>query len=356
MQTHHKLALSLAFVLCGVRADAGFWVSPIDGGEVSKHQSLVYLPKSAGPTCQELSGMAIKFAQQDRWEQANAEVLRATGDGPGIGVSAECSGVIFNNIAVVAQSSGNLAMAERFARDSIAILQTAHGPEDSSLFAPLQILTAVFLDRSEIGNARQTASRLLAVHLDSPDRRAILWELMAGLFQLEGKALEAEKAYRAALQFWERTGSSHGKQSLSALSNLCTFYIQERRYAEAREVLHRADAIVSATPGVNRVIRSGLLNSAAILCFSEQDYLGADDALREAIEIIEVLPKALDGQIRVMLINRALVLRKLRRKKEAKELATRASTFCVAPNSKRGSNVVDLVQLQRSVQGTKAAK
>jgi len=149
------------------------------------------------------------------------------------------------NLAALYWSSGELAKAAQLSR---SLLGAADEVNAVTLYGNL---AAASIGAGDMEQAEAYARRALElarkVLPEGDTRRAVLLNNLAQACRFNGRYLEAETDYRAALGIWEvAVGASHADFA-RGLMNLAAFYHERGREAGAEQLYLRAEAILEKT-------------------------------------------------------------------------------------------------------------
>jgi tetratricopeptide (TPR) repeat protein len=300
------------------------YVSLAFGGKcLAAQEATQYAAPSAA--CVEFNRTAlqqINSGQLAHAEAALSEALTKSKD-----FEQSCAWLVLHNMAVVAGLSGGLAEAEVLEERSLKILEKAYPPDDHVFFRPLQLLSSIRFEQRKIGKAREAFQRLRTVRTAGPEDRAMLHGLAAALLHTEGKYVEAEPEYLAALAAWDEAGAGDTADAVAVLNGLGTLYIDERRFPDAKRTLDRAITIAKSAKDIVPMDRIKLLHARALLHCRQGEWKEAEQDLRAAIEMSVSLARLDPVLLKSLLTNYAAMLRKVHRGKEARSIEARAATL-----------------------------
>jgi tetratricopeptide (TPR) repeat protein len=278
-----------------------------------------------------------------RWQEAESTFAAALASGANR-LGQACAGLILNNMAAKTAVSGRLAEAEVLAARSLSILEERYPPDDPVLLRPLQTLFAVRFEQGKIAKAREAFRRMRSIQIDKPEDRALVACVAASLLQAEGRPKEAESEYLSALSAWEEAGRGTTADAASVLGFLGSLYIEERRFEEARRALNAALSTFTTDQDAVPMDRIKLLTVRSVLHARQGEWRDAEEDLRVAISMADRETRADPAFFVSLWANYAYVLRKNRKRREARSIEVRVRAL-----GARGvpDSVVDVTELSR---------
>ena len=291
--------------------------------------------------CAELNQIVI--AQTASGHLNKAEALLAAAPA-GLITSSEdsCEGLILTNMAALMSVSGRIIEAEQLAERSIRILSSKYPPGDLALLRPLQILAGARLEQGKTGKAREALDKLRSIRAERPEDRELVHAIAAAQLHAEGKNMEAESEYLAAICASEEAGRGNDADAGAVLTGLGALYIQEHRLDAAGRALDRAFAIFVHAKDAAPLDHIKLLSVRAVLHSRQKEWLEAERDLSDAVSIAEGESQKDSFAFASLFTNYASVLRKNHHPREARTIEKRAAVL----NSKRtGDGVVDVSEL-----------
>ena len=238
--------------------------------------------------------------------------------------------------------SGRLADAERLAERSVLILEKTYAPNDVMLLRPLQVLAAARFELGKTARAREAFKRMQAIRIQWPEDRALLHGTAAALLEVEGRRVEAEGEYLAALRAWREANRGETGDAGAILNSLGALYIHEQRLDEARRALDRALAIFSRAEDAAPMDRIKLLNVRGVLRTRQGDWTGAEEDLHDALSMADREPWVDPVALRSLLVNYAKVLHRNHHGREARSIEARAAAIRTDGTA---SAIVDITDL-----------
>lgn len=140
---------------------------------------------------------------------------------------------------------------------------------------------------------------------------------------------------------WKQLGKADADVA-TVLSYLGALYIIEKRFKEASQVLDRALAIIAAAENALPLDRVKLLNIRAAAHANQGEWPDALKKLRLAIAIAENAGISESVELRPVLNNYAIALRKNHHRKEARAIESRLSAL---PRDPTANAVIDVREL-----------
>lgn len=253
-----------------------------------------------------------------------------------------CAGIILNNMAALLSASGRMAEAERFAEQSINILEQIYLPNDLVLLRPLEILVSVRSGQGKIAAAREAYNRMTSIRTDRPEDHAVVHESAAILFRREGRLQEAETECLATIRAWEEAGEAETRNAGAVLLLLGMIDLAERRFDQARQALDRASDVFNRSRDTVPNDQIILLNLRGILYALQRAWKEAEHDLSAALSMADRQVVVDPVFLRSLLTGYAYVLRKNHYGREARRIEARAARL---PSSSAESSVVDLSEL-----------
>jgi len=111
---------------------------------------------------------------------------------------------MLRNLALAMEQAGYANYAERYAQQSLAILERRFGPTDISLVPALNVLAEASVTLSKYGEARKYAMRAVAIGPEAGAHYGTALHNLAAVFHAEGRYQEAADYYRQALAVREK--------------------------------------------------------------------------------------------------------------------------------------------------------
>jgi tetratricopeptide (TPR) repeat protein len=198
-----------------------------------------------------------------------------------------------------------------------------------------------------MGKARQAFQRMQSIRTEGRLEYALRNYLMAAFLQKAGQWREAEAEYLKALTVFRERGPGDSADEGSVLCGLGSLYGDERRYAEAEQILARALATFSAAKDTVPVDIVKLLELRGSLYIRMARWEQAEADLQTALSIVDRESCNDPIILRPLLVHYARVLRKMHRGHEASSLDARAASFRATGTA---NVVVDVTDLRRGSQ------
>jgi tetratricopeptide (TPR) repeat protein len=155
------------------------------------------------------------------------------------------------------------------------------------LLRPLQILAAARFEQSKTTRAREAFKRMQLIRIQRPEDGALVHGTAAALLEVEGRRVEAEAEYLAALRAWGGGGRGETGDAGAIINSLGALYIHEQRPDEARGALDRALGIFSRAEDTASMDRIKLLNLRGVLQARQGDWQGAEKDLHDALSMAD---------------------------------------------------------------------
>jgi tetratricopeptide (TPR) repeat protein len=255
-----------------------------------------------------------------------------------------CGGLIMNNIAALLFASGRVAEAKAMATRSVHNFEERFPPDDPVLLRPLQILAATQFEQGETARSRETFQKMKAIRATRPEDRELVNAMAASLLEAEGRWKEAEFQYAAAIQELKDDGRGDTSDAGSLLNGIGGLYVKERRMAEARRALDDALGTFERARDATPWDRIKVLHTRATLCARQGEWRESEQDLANAVSIADRDPRVEAPGLRSLLIDYAAVLRKNRKRGEARAVEKRAAAL---EGGTEDRWVVDVTDLRR---------
>jgi tetratricopeptide (TPR) repeat protein len=233
---------------------------------------------------------------------------------------------ILNNLGTFYWNLGRLRDAERTYEQSFGIRVSLKDEYSIAAARTLNNLGLVYADLNYLARAESVLLRAADLHQsiggDNPGLGQV-WINLGKTYQAESRFNEAETMFRRSIDLLERERSpSH--ELAKGLNNLGVLLRSQGRYEEAESRLRRALELWREELGEKHPLVASGFNNLGVL-YTSQGRLGqADEYLAAAIRIgSQVLPAG-HPNLALYQISYATLLRKLDRKKEARQLETSA--------------------------------
>jgi tetratricopeptide (TPR) repeat protein len=234
-----------------------------------------------------------------------------------------------HHLGTVYKELGRLLEAERWYRQSLTTWKATAGERDPSLAKPLISLTSLYLENGLHGRAEQVLGRWLRdpIQTIDPALSVRLLHNFAALQHAQRRYSEAETLYAQALKAAETVFGPQSQEVALLLNNLGMLLADSGKSQEAGAHLERALAIwESALPSNHPDVARALTNLAAFYC-STGKYSTAEPLFHRALSSAENGLGPENPLLAKILAEYAVLLRKTKRKKEAKLFETRARTI-----------------------------
>jgi tetratricopeptide (TPR) repeat protein len=268
---------------------------------------------------------AVAESAAGRWSESERElvgIIAEASDGNRL-----CLGIASGDLAVLLQRRGDVKGAERYARQSVAALETG-GPEyEIALARPLQALAQAYLAEQRFAKAKEVLARLEHLPESSPRDRALRVGARAWIDANEGRWQDAERHYRAAIGEWEKAGEGDAVSVVPELSNLALLYLNQRRLAHAAPLFERAWRITDTSKEATDEQRVTVMTNLGVLYTKQRRWQVAAELLRRSLEIAETGTGVGADARRRLYETYALVLQRTGQKQEAKALQARADAL-----------------------------
>jgi CHAT domain-containing protein/tetratricopeptide (TPR) repeat protein len=201
---------------------------------------------------------------------------------------------VMNNLAVVAQDQGRLAIAETRLHEALAIQEKILGPESIAIASYLGNLAEVHVRQGRYAEAEAIQRRALQIteKVLGPDHADMSIRLgnLGTLLTYQGRADEAEGLQRRALTIAEKALGPRHPDVASILNNLAHAVDELGRKPEAESLYRRSLALREAIFGPEHAFVASSLGNIAGLMFQQRRF---EDALPLARRSLAIREKAL---------------------------------------------------------------
>lgn len=275
--------------------------------------------------CQSQVESALRAVRQMRYPEAE-QILSSLAREPAVGQQqARCLGILLNVTQVEIEKRVGSSGAEQFVRRALDVLTTFRPADDPLLLRPLQILVSLALESGDITQADEAFRQMSRIRLRTNNDRVILAMTHAFISSSRGRPKEAERDYEDALKLAADDDVESQRLQAGIWNNLAAVYIGERKLPEARAALIRARALTQHEPneGERERLMVGVLSNLGTVLYRMRDYARAEENLRGAITLEEKQHDRDTGRLTVLLTNLEQVLKKQKRKHEAKQIDDR---------------------------------
>jgi tetratricopeptide (TPR) repeat protein len=302
-------------------------------------QPISHVPVS--DACIELNDAVLVQAANGQIEKVESAVSRALATGA-THLDPSCAAVVLSNVAAAAASLGQLVEAERWAGQSISILEKSYPPNHPAFFHPLQVLVSVWFEQGKTTTAKKMFKRLQSLRIERAEDVAVIHEIAAEFLEAEGKYREAESEYFASIDAWKQTGRGDSVQAGSLLNSLGLLYIKAHRLEDARRTIYRALDTFSADPNALPMERIKVHSLLGFLHSRKKEWPEAVEEFGTALSIADREPWLHPSLLRLVLSSYAEVLRKSHHRQEARSIETRMAAL---PRDRTTEFVVDVNEL-----------
>jgi len=324
--------MRMAFVSLYVWA-GGFW--PAAGQAVNPGGKLT-------AACVGFHAGVVRQLETGKLAEATAALSKALAEPESV-LGETCVWLTLSNLASASAYSGSRAEAEIFAERALKNLDRWYSPQDPIRLRSLQLLFSVQFEQGKRGKAREALRLMRALRIEQAQDRAIVHGVEAVQLQAERNYPDAERGYQRAIAAWKEAGRGETMEAAAVLNGLCSLYLEQERYVEAGATLDLALAIANSAKDAVATDRIKILQTRAVLHSRQRRWQEAAEDLRDAISIADQSARLDASVLKAMLANYAWVLRKARRKSEARSVEARAAAIGVSGLS---NAIVDVTELR----------
>jgi tetratricopeptide (TPR) repeat protein len=239
-----------------------------------------------------------------------------------------------NSLAQLMSGSDRLAEALPLLQRVLEIYYKSLGPVHPRLAPILMNVGFVYFRQARFDEAEASYTRALAIRERSlgpgHPQVALTLDGLSTVALVQGNLREAEAHCQRALAILEDSPLRGTANHALALNNLGLVRRFQKRYREAQDLHAQAIQILERNGG-HQMDASEMLRNLSVVHFSLREYTEADRLLRRAIGLREQAVGPSSRQLTALLEDHALVLRKLKRKEEAKAVEIRLRSFQPKP-------------------------
>jgi tetratricopeptide (TPR) repeat protein len=304
---------------------------------------------------QAVSNLAIVLLEQDRTQEAEGlathvvEMIRKCRDG-------SCELTLagnLRNLALVYRRQRRLFEAEKLLMEALRLYSgtTANARDIAGV---LHVLGSLELDRDRPAAAERHFRRALSEIRDVKDAtafRANLYAALSNTLLRLGRGPEAVAAARSSIAVASSDGAAGSLEMAGFWCTLGAANSATGDYASAEDALIRAQRVLSLAADSNLFEVGTMLNAFANLRFLQKRFPEAAHLQSRALAVLEQHVSSSDPQVLNLKARYAIMLRKLNRKGEAKQIerqikeATRVAH--IDPGVEHKIDVSDLRQESR---------
>ncbi len=185
-----------------------------------------------------LCGVLDDLGKFDEAEKAGREALRIRGLHPENGGTFDVEGTAVR-LGIALRGQGKLDEAEAVLRQDAEVRRKVLGTNNAGLCRTLNRLALVLWEKGNLAEAERSARESLEDSQVLPDdiERAIGWETLGFTLRKKGRLPEAEAAFREALAVWGKQSPPHQDEYLTRCA-LVAIVCDEKKVREA-EALYR---------------------------------------------------------------------------------------------------------------------
>ncbi len=240
------------------------------------------------------------------------------------------------NLGAIAQDTGEYLEAENLYRRAILLLTEQYGPGALELAEPLHELAGLYIERRDFTKADRTLQRVLAIqnhHLGPANATARTANSLGLLSQHLRDHEAAEEHYLRAAAMTEAAGPANDPVRAAITHNLACLYGETGRTEQAEALLGEALGIWRESFGEDHPPYAKALMNLGVLQLRSGRFRDAGRALQKAVAVAEKAYGPRHPEVGLALERYAEVLRKLRRKDDARRTARRAREILAGHSS-----------------------
>ncbi|MCC6859510.1 MAG: tetratricopeptide repeat protein [Bryobacterales bacterium] len=286
---------------------------------------------AGGAAPQECILTAKQLMAEERCLEAEKVLLAALPEAEKAGRNSAFYDAVTNNLACVYLYLGRYREAEHFARQSLVITERLWGNNHSELALDLNNLAVIYYRQGLYSKAEPLFRRALqiATRARGPDDPLTLRirANLASLLVILSQYSEAEQLHRELLKGLEKKFGAESPEVGRVLNDIAILRFRQGAFSEATSLLEAVVRILdksSKPPGSRAGVARGNLGQA----YYRLGKLGEANAMfASALPILERTIGGDHPEVVRYLLDYAQVLRKLKRKQEAKVLEKRAQAI-----------------------------
>lgn len=156
---------------------------------------------------------------------------------------------ILGNLGIIYFVKENLSEAEKYAQESIDILENAIGKDHSEILSSLNNLANVYIKKGHLDNAVVFLSRALIIALENKDLHftKTLLNNLGVIYASKGDINSAENCYNFALSIAEKLGVND-TETIKVLNNFGSLYANKNELEKAKDFFQQAKDITEKYP------------------------------------------------------------------------------------------------------------
>ena len=255
-----------------------------------------------------------------------------------------------NDLGYCYQDLGKAAEAERLFRRAARIWEQAEGQHEEDLLICLNNLAGLYVEARQYGKAEallrgSITERAAALEPNHPQRGYIARNL-GKVYCTRRRFADAEPLLLQSLAVLDRNFGPDHPEVAAAVNNLGALYLSTGRRAEAQAHFERALAILESWAKPDTHGLATTLANLSILAGLEQHWEVSKGYLNRALALVEKAFGPEDVLVGEILWHQAAMLRKMQRKREAKETETRArEILALWPTYSSLHHTIDITEL-----------
>jgi len=320
-------------------------------------RAVQHLEDTLGPRHADLMPALTRLAwfqlEAGRIEEAARLLARALRIGQAsYGANDSRLGAVLSELSELQLIRADPGQARRSAARALPMLDDAYGPDSIEVARALDRMARADFALGRISQARESwahSLKILETRLgpNADDTMAVLLE-MAHVAYLERRYVEAEQTARRVSERAVRP--PHASTILSAsLQTLALVYVAQKRNSDASSAFQRSLEVAESTLPPSSLQVVACLAGYARFLATTGNLSNAEPVYRRAIEALDGV-STVDGSNHGPLLNlveeQATVLRKLKRKPEARELDKRARALRASGIVNANAHTVDIEALK----------
>lgn len=141
------------------------------------------------------------------------------------------------------------------------------------------------LQRGHVGDAEGQLLTMAGSKQPGEHQAALTMNLLAVVYQLEGRRKEAEPLFEKAIQVFSKEGSSSNLDFAKACTNEGRMFLEEKRLPEAERRLDQAIAVFKSMPDLAGAELGGALHNLGLVRIAQGRAAEGQSLLEQAVQI-----------------------------------------------------------------------
>ncbi|MEP7364721.1 MAG: tetratricopeptide repeat protein [Acidobacteriota bacterium] len=270
--------------------------------------------------------ISIGLIRMGRLSEARDWSIRAIDRSRTLASPHPAAAILVNNLAVLYMELGDLSSAERYARESLALVSNSANPNHPDRQLALTTLAAIYAYRLDYARAeplfREILFHLERIHGPNHIDAGLAATNLAEIYRIQRRYSEAALLYRKAAGIFESLSTGASWEIWKARAGLMVSCEYSGRVAEAQTLAAQFEAAEpDLTP--NDVRLASLLHDLALVRIHRKEFAAARANLERALAILESVYGPSSPRMIAPLLSYVQVLRDSNDKQAAKRTGAR---------------------------------